>query len=126
MKKLYKFTELKFVTDKALVIISSGAEAREKALTGIMYAVNAVKYKWLDDVRIIFFGPSEKLILSDDDEIRGNMEVIQKAGIIPIACAAIARDEGIEPKLLEMGIKVEYVGSIISSFIKEGYAVLTF
>ena len=114
------------MTDKAPVIISSGIEAREKALTGIMYAVNAVKYKWLEDVRLIFFGQSEKLILSADDEIRGNMEFIRKVGLIPTACAAIARDEGLEPKLLEMGIKVEYVGSIISSLIKDGYAVLTF
>ena len=114
------------MSDKALVIISSGIEAREKALTGIMYAVNAVKYKWLGDVRIIFFGPSERLILSDDDEIRGNMEVIRKDDLIPTACADIAKDEGIEPRLLEMGIKVEYVGPIVSSLIKEGYAVLTF
>jgi hypothetical protein len=54
------------------------------------------------------------------------MEVIRKAGLIPTACAAIARDEEIEPRLLEMGIKVEYVGPIVSSLIKEGYAVLTF
>ncbi len=114
------------MAEKALVIIASGAEAREKALTGIMYAVNAVRYKWLEDVRLIFFGPSEPLLLTDDDEIKKNMEIIQRTGLVPMACAAIAREEGIEPALLEKGIKVEYVGSIISSLIKEGYAVLSF
>ena len=71
------------MSDKALVIISSGIEAREKALTGIMYAVNAVKYKWLEDVRIIFFGPSERLILSDDDEIREIWRLSGKPALSP-------------------------------------------
>ena len=52
-------------------------------MTGIMYAVNAVKYKWLGDVRIIFFGPSERLILSDDDEIREIWRLSGKPALSP-------------------------------------------
>ncbi|QRF75470.1 DsrE/DsrF-like family protein [Thermoplasmatales archaeon] len=114
------------MTGRALIIISSGEEAREKAMTGIMYAVNAKKNNWLDDVRLMFFGPSEKLILSEDEEIRNSMEAIRKAGLVPTACKAIARNEDIEPKLIKNGVNVEYVGTTISNLIREGYSVLTF
>jgi hypothetical protein len=111
---------------KVLVIIASGQEAKEKALTGIMYAVNAKKYNWLEDVRIMFFGPSEKLMLSEDPEVERSMESIRKVGLIPMACKAIARDEDIEPKLVKLGIGVEFVGNIISGLIREGYATMVF
>lgn len=114
------------MADRALIIVSSGEEAREKAMTGIMYAVNAKKNNWLEDVKLMFFGPSEKLILSDDDEIKNSMETIRKVGLVPTACKAIARNENIEPRLINMGVNVEFVGTIVSNLIKEGYSVLTF
>ena len=36
---------------------------REKALeVGLIYPFNCAKNKWLDEVKVIFFGPSEKLV----------------------------------------------------------------
>ena len=49
------------MAENILVIISSGEEAVGKAMTGMRFAYNAAKNKWLNDVRIILFGPSEKL-----------------------------------------------------------------
>jgi len=53
------------MSEKLLVIIASGD--REKVLTALMYAKNTIKYSWLEDVRVIFFGPSENLLVSDTD-----------------------------------------------------------
>ncbi len=44
---------------KALVIVSSDDD---RALPGFMWAVNAVKYGWVEDVKVILFGPIEKAI----------------------------------------------------------------
>ena len=44
---------------KVMVIVSTAE--KQKALTGIMYAVNAQKNKWIDDIKVIFCGSFENL-----------------------------------------------------------------
>ena len=53
------------MVSKVLVILSTGE--KEKAYTGIMYATNAQKNKWLDEVKVIFFGPFEDLLCADEE-----------------------------------------------------------
>lgn len=116
------------MTNSLLVIISSGEEAPDKALTGMMYAINARKNGWLENVNMIFFGPSEKMIsmAEGESQIALFLKQAQEAGITPVACRAISDGESITPKLQSLGFNVEYVGKMISDYIKEGYQVLTF
>jgi hypothetical protein len=103
--------------EKLLVIIATGD--RDKALTGLMYAKNALKKEWLPDIKLVYFGPSERLMV-EDPEVRD--AAIEAAGLGDcFACKAISDREEISEKIGDIGIKVEYVGSIISDFIKEGY-----
>jgi len=48
---------------KSKVLIIIATKDREKALTGLMYAENAIKNDWLKDVKVVFFGPSESLMV---------------------------------------------------------------
>jgi len=48
---------------KLLAIIATGE--REKALVGLIYAQKALAQSWMDDVMVILFGPSEKLLAED-------------------------------------------------------------
>lgn len=105
------------MTSKVLIIIATGD--KEKARTGLMYARNALKYQWLDDVKIIFFGPSEKLII-EDKELTQDVVDLARAGET-IACKFISDKDGTSQQIEKFGIKVEYVGTIISTLIKEGY-----
>jgi hypothetical protein len=105
------------MTDKLLVIIATGD--RDKALTGLMYAKNAVKRGWLGDVKVVFFGPSERLMCSDPEVANAAIEVARLGE--SYACKAISDRETISDRISEMGVRVEYVGSIISEYIKEGY-----
>jgi hypothetical protein len=50
---------------KLLVVIATGD--KEKALTGLMYAKNAMKRGWMEDVKVVYFGPSEQLMVTDPD-----------------------------------------------------------
>jgi hypothetical protein len=105
------------LSSKLLVIIATGDKA--KALTGLMYAKNTIKHKWLETVKVVYFGPSEQLIYSDPDVANAAIEV---AGMgESFACKAISDRDGISEKIDGMGVKVEYVGSIISEHIKQGY-----
>ncbi len=44
----------------------------------------------------------------------------------PIACKFLSDRDGISDKLEELGVNVEYVGSLISGYIEEGYVPLVF
>ena len=116
------------MTHGLLVIISSGEEATDKALTGMMYAINAKKHKWLDDVNLMFFGPSEKMIAKAEpgSELSIFLKQAVELGLTPMACKAVSDGDGITTKLEGLGFNVEYVGLIVSSFIKKDYQVLTF
>ena len=63
--------------------------------------------------------PSEQLMESDAEVADAAIEV---AGLCEsYACKAISDREGISEKIDKMGVHVEYVGTIISDYIKQGY-----
>ena len=105
------------MNSKVIVILAS--KDPEKTLTGMVYASNALKNKWLEDVRIIFFGPAERL-LTHNKTISENAQELASINEI-IACKYISDREKISEKISKLGIKIEYVGRIISNYIKEGY-----
>jgi len=105
------------MSDNLLVIISTGD--REKALTALMYAKNTIKYGWLSDVKVIFFGPTENLLVSDSD-VRESAKELANLGQ-PLACKILSDRDGISDRIEKMGIEVDYVGSIIADFLRDGY-----
>ena len=105
------------MSSKVLVIVATGD--KQKALTALMYARNALKRGWLEDVKVVFFGPSERLV-AEDDQVADEVKDIALIGE-SFACKAISDREGFSGELEKLGVKVEYVGSIISNLIKDGY-----
>ena len=116
------------MSNNLLVIISSGAEAPEKAMTGMMYAINARKHNWLEEVRLMFFGPSEEMIAKakPDSQLGQMLKQALDLGLTPVACKAISDGNNITTELNGLGIETEYVGTVLSSYIKKDYQVLTF
>jgi len=106
------------MNNKVLVIISSSD--KEKALTGMMYATNAHRNLWFEDVKLIFFGPAQKVVLSDKNVQKYLAEYIELDGE-PVTCRFIAERDKITDKSKKLGIKVDYVGENISNLIKSGY-----
>jgi len=110
------------MSSKVLIIISTGEE--EKALTGLTYASKTIKEGWLDEVQVLFFGPSERLLIENEEIARMAKELtaVQR----PIACKFIADRDGIADEIVDLGLKVVYVGTIIAGFIKQGYIPMVF
>ncbi len=109
---------------KAFVILSSGD--REVALeVGLVYPLNAAKNKWMDEVKVIIFGPSEK-VAAYDTEVQDRIKELQNLGVEVLACKWCADRMNITSALEKAGIKVEYVGTVISQLLKDGWASLTF
>ncbi len=114
---------------KVLVILSSSDI--NKILTGLLWSTNAFKYKWVSDIKLIFFGPSEKFLSSKDKRVLDALKQFQSyANQKPLACKFLAEQDGTLNELQavssEFNIDVVYVGSKISSYISEGYIPLVF
>lgn len=107
---------------KVMVIISTSE--KDKALAGILYAKNAQKNKWVDEVRVIFFGPFENLVCKDEDVVQAASELLDYQ--TPIACKFLSDRSGVSDKLVALGFNVEYVGALISDSIKAGYIPMVF
>jgi hypothetical protein len=110
------------MASKVMVIVSTAE--KDKALTGIMYAVNAQKNKWVDDLKVIFFGPFENLMCEDEEVAKTASRLLDYE--TPIACKFLSDRDGISQKLEKMGVNVDYVGALISGYIEEGYTPLVF
>ncbi len=106
------------MSDKVLVII--GTAEPKKAEAGVMYAVNTLKYGWMSDVKLIFFGPAETLLLEDPDiqELVRNFHELDHTAV---ACRFLSDRDGTSDRLSELGLEVAYVGEMISGLIKDGY-----
>jgi len=102
-----------------IVVIISTSDA-EKARTGVMYAINALKHGWMEEVKIFFFGPAQDLLL-EDAELQNYLQEYKSMQESAVACKYISDRDKKSEQIRELGIKVEYVGKIISDYINEGY-----
>jgi len=108
--------------DKLVVLWTSGD--REVALKMVfMYTFNARKYKWWDDITLVVWGPSAKL-LSEDKELQDYIKKIKDAGVDLKACKGCSDQYGVSEKLEELGITVKYMGEL-TDYLKEGRHILT-
>jgi hypothetical protein len=78
----------------------------------------------MDKVKVIFFGPSERLLVEDEHIAKSAKEIcaVEKS----IACKFISDRDGISEKIEDLGLEVDYVGTIISDLLKDGYIPMVF
>ena len=105
--------------DGKLVVIISTADV-QKARTGAMYGVNALKYGWVEEVKIFFFGPAQDLLL-EDTELQNYVKEYHAMEESAVACRFISDRDETSDQICELGIRVEYVGKMISDLINDGY-----
>jgi hypothetical protein len=110
-------------TSKLAVLWTSGdPDVAEKM--AFMYTYNAKKQGWFDEVVLIVWGPSAKL-LSENIMLQEYVKKMQDAGIKVEACMACARMYEVDGKLQEMGIDVKGMGVPLSNYLKDGWKVLS-
>jgi len=108
--------------DRLVVVWTSGD--REVALKMVfMYTFNSRKFEWWDDITLVVWGPSARL-LSEDEELQDYIRRIDSAGVTLKACKGCADMYGVSEALESLGIEVKYMGEL-TNYIKEGRHVLT-
>jgi hypothetical protein len=112
------------VEDSLVVVWSSGD--REVALKMVfMYTLNAKLKGWWEDVVFIVWGPSARL-LNEDTELQEYLVRMKSAGVVLEACRACADMYGVSENLEAMGIDVKFMGTPLTTYLKEGRKVVTF
>jgi hypothetical protein len=91
----------------------------------LMYTHAAKQNNWFDEVVLIVWGPSAKL-LADNEELQKKVKSMASDGVKLQACIACANSYGVADKLKKMGIEVIGMGTPLTNYMKDGWHVLTF
>lgn len=89
------------------------------------YAMNSKKNGWMDEVRVILWGPTERLAV-EDKTFQNLINMLIVAGVDVAACKACSDNFGVSDELEKIGVKVQYVGKLVSEMLKDGWYQLTF
>ena len=115
-------TKMEDNSNKLAVLWTSGdPDVAEKMC--FMYTYNAKKQGWFDEVVLIVWGPSAKL-LSENKMLQDYVKKMQDAGVKVEACLYCAKMYNVNKNLAEMGIDVKGMGVPLSDYLKEGWKTL--
>jgi hypothetical protein len=91
-----------------------------------MYTHNAKKAGWWNEVQLIVWGPSSKL-LAEDKKLQTAVKAMMADGVVIKACKACADSYGVSDDLAALGIEVKYMGQPLTEMLKsDQWQVLTF
>ena len=92
---------------------------------GLMYTHAAKNYDWFPEVRLIIWGPSQRLFVADKD-IQAKIAQMQADGVVVEACIACANSYGIADRVRDLGVEVKPMGAPLSDILKNDEHLLTF
>ncbi len=108
---------------KVLFLIMSGDQKMDLALR---MAAASVANKRFDDLKVVFFGPSQERLLNLEGQAKEDFEALLKNGSIDSACINYAKGKGIDSSLLKLKLDLKPAGERVAYYVNNGYQVLTF
>ena len=90
----------------------------------ILYAHNAKKLSWIEEVHVLVWGASQKLI-AQDEEIQEAVKAMIADGVKVTACLKCADNMKITESLIACNMDVHYTGELLSDWIKSGETVIS-
>jgi hypothetical protein len=109
--------------DNLLILwICGDKDVAEKMV--FMYAINSMKEKFWNEVTLLIWGPSSKLI-SEDESIKDQIKEMISMGVKVIASRQCADSYGVSTKLSEIGINVYNTGIFLTVWVKAGKKIIT-
>ena len=80
---------------------------------------------WWDELNLIIWGPSAKLVAEDID-IQDQLQDVMDSGITVEACQACTDAYRVSEKLLSLGITVRFMGAPFTEYLNSEAKVITF
>lgn len=110
--------------DNKLTILWTNADPITAKLMVFMYAENAIKQNWWEEVTLVIWGATAKLV-AEDEEVRDHLLDIRKKGVHVSFCRACAVELGVDDFLESMGFELIYWGVPLTEIIKEKGNLIT-
>ncbi len=89
-----------------------------------MYATNAKTQGWFDEVEIIIWGATAKLV-AEDETIQERIKLAKQAGVVVKACISCTNMFGVTEKLKSLDLEVDGMGIPLTNILKENEKLLT-
>jgi len=112
-------------TNNKLVVVWSSADPEVAMSMTFMYTHAAKRNKWFEEVTLVVWGPSAKLI-TEDQTLQQKVRDMQHDGVEVEACLVCANMYGVAGKLEQMGFNVRHMGKPLSDYLKSGVHILNF
>ena len=91
----------------------------------LMYSHAARTARWFEEVQLVVWGPSARLLAADKD-LQAKVKSMQQDGVQVRACIVCADSYGVTARLRELGIEVKAMGQPLTELIRQDWKVLTF
>lgn len=111
--------------EDTLVVLWTSGDPYVAERVCLMYTHAAKTQKWFDEVVLVVWGPSAKLI-SENLKLRKKVKAMEKDGVILEACVVCANAYEVTEELREFGFEVKGMGKPLTDYLKSGAKVLTF
>jgi hypothetical protein len=113
------------VGQDTLVVVWTSDDPYVAERVCLMYTHASKTQKWFDEVILIVWGPSAKLI-SENVKLQEKVKTMQNDGVVIKACQACASSYGVTDELRSIGFEVKGMGKVLSDYLKSGARVITF
>ena len=90
----------------------------------MLYTINAKKRNWYQNVNIIIWGASAKLV-AENSKIQELVKEALSNGVKIEACLHCANQLNVTEKLRELGVELDFMGLQLSNIIKEKKNLIT-
>ena len=98
----------------------------EKFDIAIVFVYRSWTLRRFDDIKLLFFGPSQRRLAKLDGDLVKIVNELAAAGVVDSACIGYAEVHGIAEELAKRGIKLAPYGERLATLLGEGYLPLTF
>ena len=112
-------------TPSKLAVLWTSGDSEVAHNVAFMYAHNAKRVGWFDEVTLIVWGPSQRNLVGDK-RLQEKIKAMQKDGVVVEACIACAMKYGIVEELKALGISVRGMGIPLTNYLKSDWKVLVF
>jgi len=105
-------------TTGKLMVVWTSADPDVADKVCLMYTHAAKNYGWFDEVHLVVWGPSQRLLVGDPN-LQAKVEAMRNDGVIVEACIACATKLGLVEQLEALGIPVKGMGVPLTEALKD-------
>ena len=110
---------------KKLCVVWSTSEKDVAMRMIFVYLMDAKSMGWWEEIVLVIWGPSAKLLAHDKD-VQGELDFVQQSGIIVEACRGCTEAYKVTSAIKALGIEVKYMGEALTQYLQGDYRVITF